>query len=937
MMREGRCARSAQSLEQDNNSPSQVLFVGADNPLYSYRFHQESLVAGLSSPGIGSGLQINDIITKLMQAESAPLADFDKKTADISVKVSAFGNLSGALSSFQGSLSSLSTLSAFQAMDAKSSAESVLTASATAKATPGNYKINVTQVAQSQTLASTVGYKTATTTIGTGDKTKITFQLGTVTGGIFGMSGSTLGAGVLTGGITPGGLTINGTAIATDSSTRSARALADAINAKTSTTGVSAKAAPTKSAATLFGSGGATTFGAIDTSGGGTYSLSIGGVQIASQAAGVAAGAGIDAAALDAALTPGGSVAQSLANANITVTGSAADGTLQFTNADGANIAISETVTGAVSGGLGKNSATANTGYTTTAMSNIILESTNGSQITIAGTNPAAAGLTAGTGGDYSGASFAIDADRTSGSVTIDATNNTLAGIRDAINKGNFGVTASIVSDGSKDTPQHLVLTSTATGASSTMKISLSGVSGSTPDPALGALLGYDPAGTQGMSQKAAAMDTLANVNGINVTSSSTSLSNAVEGMTFDVQTAGTASVNVSRNTSKVTQSVNDFVKAYNELNSQIKSLSGYDADNKTGGPLLGDSTVQGLQADLRRQMSQQLTGLKGSLTSLGQIGIAFQKDGTLSVDSSKLNKAMSSNFNDVAGLFAAIGKTSDPDISFVSSTTNTKAGDYAINITQAATQATMTSAAPLAADTVIDTDTQWTVTLNDTTPSNASNTATISLAAGTYSPTELAKLMQSAINGASAFSTASSTVTVSVNDDGTLKLLSNKYGSKSNITLSDSNGTSVSSIFGGAAATTGMDVAGTIGGFAASGDGQILTGSAGAPTEGLKLEVKGTTTGIRGDIGFSQGYAYQLNTLASGYLGNKGILTSRTSGLNQSLKDIQKDKDAFNLKLVDIEARYRKQYTALDTAVASMNATMSYLTQQLAQISANG
>src|SRR6185295_2652983 len=143
----------------------------------------------------------------------------------------------------------------------------------------------------------------------------------------------------------------------------------------------------------------------------------------------------------------------------------------------------------------------------------------------------------------------------------------TLAGIRDAINKGNFGVPASIVSDGSKDTPQHLVLTSTATGASSAMKMSLSGVSGSTPDAALGALLGYDPAGTQGMSQTAAAMDTLANVNGINVTSSRTSLSNAVEGLTFDVQTAGTASVNVSRNTSKVTQSVNDFVKAYNELN----------------------------------------------------------------------------------------------------------------------------------------------------------------------------------------------------------------------------------------------------------------------------------------------------------------------------------------------------------------------------------
>lgn len=893
-------------------------------------------MAGISSPGLGSGLPINDIISKLMAAESAPLADFDKKSAAISVKVSAFGNLSGALSAFQSSLSSLSTLSAFQAMDAKSSAESVLTATASAKASPGNYKINVTQVAQAQTLASNVGYKTQTTTIGAGTKTKITFQLGTVSGGMFGMSGTQLGAGVLTGGITPGGLTINGTTISTDSSTRSARALADAINAKSSTTGVSAKAAPTKTSETLFGSGGTSNFGAVDTSGGGTYSLTIGGVQIASQAAGVAAGAGVDAASIDAALAPGSSVSQALANANITVTGSAADGTLQFTNADGANIAISETVTGSVNGGIGKNSSTASTGYVTTAMSNIILESSNGSQITVGGTNPAAAGLTAGTGGDYTGATFAVDGDRTSGSVTIDATNNTLAGIKDAINKGNFGVTASIISDGSKDAPQRLVLTSTATGASSTMKISLGGFDGNPPDPALAALMGYDPSGTQNMSQKASAMDTLASVNGINVTSSSTSLSNAVEGMTFDVTAAGSASVNVSRNTSKITDSVNAFVKAYNDLNSQIKSLSGYNADDKSAGPLLGDSTVQGLQADLRRQMSQQLTGLKGGLTSLSQVGISFQKDGTLSVDSSKLNKALTSNFNDIAGLFAAIGKTSDPDISFVSSTSNTKAGDYAINITQAATQSTMVSASALAAETVIDADTQWTVTLNDTQPSKASNTATITIPAGSYTPEELAKVMQSAINGANAFSTAGSTVTASVNDDGTLKLLSNKYGSKSNITISDSTGTTVASIFGGNKATDGLDVAGTIGGYAATGDGQTLTGSPGAPTEGLKVEVKGTATGSRGDIGFSQGYAYQLNTLASGYVGTKGILTNRTSGLNQNLKDIQKDKDAFNLKLVDIEARYRKQYTALDTAVASMNTTMSYLTQQLAQLSAN-
>jgi flagellar hook-associated protein 2 len=316
-------------------------------------------------------------------------------------------------------------------------------------------------------------------------------------------------------------------------------------------------------------------------------------------------------------------------------------------------------------------------------------------------------------------------------------------------------------------------------------------------------------------------------------------------------------------------------------------------------------------------------------LTTLGQVGIAFQKDGTLSVDSSKLNKALSSNFNDIAGLFAAIGKTSDADISFVSSTAASKAGDYGINITQAATQATLTSSAALADSTVIDADTKWTFTLNGIASS-------VNLAAGSYSKTQLATMMQSAINGVSAFSTGGNTVSVAVNDDGTLKLNSTKYGAKSNLTLTSDTGTGVADIFGAATPSTGVDVAGTIGGFSATGDGQFLTGAAGAPIEGLKLEVKGTAIGVRGDIGFSQGYAYQLDTMAAGFLGSKGILNSRTSGLNSSVKDIEKQKTAFSQRLVDIEARYRKQYTALDTLIASMNTTSSFLTQQLASLSAN-
>jgi len=889
---------------------------------------------GISSPGIGSGIDVNTIVSKLMAVESAPLNDFDKKSASYLAQVSAFGNLSGALGTFQGALSGLTSVSSFQSLVSTPSDSTVISATANSTAQAGNYRISINQLAQAQTLGSG-GYKSTTAAIGLGAKTTINFALGTVSGGSFGLAGTALGASLSSGGLSTGSLSLNNTVIATDGTTRSARLLADAINAKSTTTGVSAKPSATLTSATLFGASGASSYGDVDTSAGGSYALSVGGVEIAAQASGVASGAGLTAAALDTALASG-AISRALADANITVSGTAADGTLQFSNADGSNIAVTEVVTGSVTGGI-DNSGTANVGSATTAVGSIALVSADGSPITVGGTNPAGAGFTAGTGGSYLGASFTADATRTSGNIVIDSSNNTLQGILEAINKGNFGVTASIVSDGSTGTgatPNHLILTASATGVSSTMKISLAGSGGNPPDPALEALLGYDPAGVQNLSQKAAAADTRATVNGIAVTSSGTSIGGAIAGVNISALKVGSSTLNVSKDSSTLTTSVNGFVKAFNELSGQITSLGGYNADTKSGGPLLGDTTLRNLQAGIRRQLSTSITGLRGTnLTNLSQIGISFQKDGSLTLDNAKLQKAVNNNFNDIAGLFAAVGRGTDPDVKFASSGTKTQAGDYALNITQLATQGKLQGTQVLPAETTIDADTTWSVTLNDTTPATLANTATISLPAGTYNPSQLATLLQSSINGVSAFANAGATVTATIGDDGKLKLESTRYGAKSNIHVANATGTDISAVFGSGSSVDGLDVAGTIGGYTATGDGQTLTGAAGAPVEGLKLTVTGDAVGNRGTFGFSQGYAYQLNALAATYLGAKGAITSRTTGLNSSVKDITKQRDAFSARLTDIEARYRKQYTALDTSIASMNKTASFLTQQFAAL----
>jgi flagellar hook-associated protein 2 len=886
---------------------------------------------GLSSAGIGSGLDVEGLVSKLMAAEAAPLNNYDKKAAGVQSQIAAYGKLSGAIGAFQGAVSSLSTASTFRALSATSGDESILTASASSTASPGNYKINVTQLAQSQSL-TTAGKASTTAMIGGGATTVLTFQFGTVSGGSYGVAGSALGAPVATSGIANGSLTINGTAIATGGNTRSARELAAAINAQTEKTGVTASAGTTSTAAGLFGSGGASSFGTVTAGTGSSYSLTVGGVELAALG-GASTATQIGAADIDGALTGTNPTTEALASAGITFTGKAVDGTLRFSAADGSDITVTETVTGSgVKGGLRTGAAATNAGSTSTATAGVSLSSSSGTSILVGGSNPALAGLSAGTQGSYLGASFAQDGAQASGTVTLAAGDQSLAGIRDAINKANFGVTASIVSDGS-DSPYHLVITSNKTGASSAMKIGTDGA-----DPAIASLLGYDPGGVQALTQTSAAQSTLMSVNGIQVSSNSTDVTGAVEGLTISVADIGNTTLNVTRDTGSVTSAINNFVKAYNTLNSTMAGLTAYNADTKTAGPLQGDSTVRGIQSQLRASLGKAVQGLGGGLTTLSQVGVAFQKDGSLALDSGKLNKAMTDNFSDIAGLFAAIGQASDGMVSVAGSSAKTQAGNFPVYISRMATQGTVTTTNVLQPSTVIDPNTTWTVTLNQTDPVTASKVQNIAIPAGTYDQKQLAAMLRAAINGDSDFSGAGDAVETSVGIDNRLAISSSKYGQASNIAIDYVTGTRPDDIFGGftTAAATGMDVAGTIGGVTATGNGQTLTGMSGSPVDGLQLKISGGTQGDRGSVSFSQGYAYQLNSLAAGFIGTDGMITSKTTGLNGTVTSIQKQKDAFNVRLTAIEARYRTQFTTLDTMLSSMQTTQSYLTQQLAAISAN-
>lgn len=521
--------------------------------------------------------------------------------------------------------------------------------------------------------------------------------------------------------------------------------------------------------------------------------------------------------------------------------------------------------------------------------------------------------------GKYTGATFT-----SSGSgiktVTIDATNNSLRGIRDAINTANIGITATIINDGGTS-PYRLALTSGNSGQSNSIKISVTG------DAALAALLAHDPAGlpaAQNFTETAAAQNAAFTVDGVAISKTSNTVSDVIGGVTLSLlkTTASPVTVDVALDSATVKSAVEKFAKSYNDLNKTLADLSSYNSATRQGATLQGDATVRSLQNQMRGILNTPVGSVAGAYSTLSQIGVSFQKDGSLAVDSAKLNSAIASHPGDIADLFAAVGKPSDSLVSYTSATGTTKPGSYSLTVTQLATQGNLVGGATAGLTISGGVNDAMTVAVDGTS-------AAITLAAGTYTAAALATEVQSKINGADALLAAGKTVAVT-QAAGVISITSGSYGASSSVAVT---GNGASSLLGASpVATGGLDAAGTLGSSTLTGSGQTLTSIVG-DSSGISFRVLGGATGSRGTINYSQGYAYLLNNLSTSTLASDGQLNSRTSGLGDSIKDIGKQRDALAQRLAITEKRYRAQFTALDAMLSSMNSTSTFLTQQLSTI----
>jgi len=224
--------------------------------------------------------------------------------------------------------------------------------------------------------------------------------------------------------------------------------------------------------------------------------------------------------------------------------------------------------------------------------------------------------------------------------VTVDDTNNTLQGIRDAINRANAGVTATIIQDGSAS-PYRLVLTSSESGTANALSITNN--------------LKNKPGTALTFSRTVSADNAALQINGINIINSSNTVTDAIEGVTLNLRAAsGSAVVTVGRDLDSIVAALKDFASKYNDVVSYISSQFTYSATDKKAGLLAGDFTLRRAQGMISSTLMGTINSDGAALRLLSQVGLKRNSDGTLTVDEAKLEQALESDFRGTAHVFLA-------------------------------------------------------------------------------------------------------------------------------------------------------------------------------------------------------------------------------------------------------------------------------------------
>jgi flagellar hook-associated protein 2 len=265
--------------------------------------------------------------------------------------------------------------------------------------------------------------------------------------------------------------------------------------------------------------------------------------------------------------------------------------------------------------------------------------------------------------------------------IAIGTGNDSLTGLAAAINATNTGttpsgVTATIVNDSSGARIVIKGQTGAANGFSLTPNSDASG------DLTRFAYAANPAVAGSSMTQAQSAQDAIIRMDGVDSSHSSNTISDLLSGVTLNLVSArvgATVSLGLTRPTEAITQAVNDYVAAYNSLKSELADATAVGSGGSGQGPLYGNSAIRQMQSQLAKITSTALSSYPNGPQTLAEIGVSTGQDGTLSVDSTKLAKALATYPDAVEAMFNPTQRSDTPLLKITSAMGATKPGTYTI------------------------------------------------------------------------------------------------------------------------------------------------------------------------------------------------------------------------------------------------------------------
>jgi flagellar hook-associated protein 2 len=314
-------------------------------------------------------------------------------------------------------------------------------------------------------------------------------------------------------------------------------------------------------------------------------------------------------------------------------------------------------------------------------------------------TNLAVASTTAPVFSGNGPATFAIEGtDGVTKQITLTSGQNNINALAAAINAAGvadpnvpgsvgLGVTATVVNTGSGPDPYELILQSSKTGvgtagANLTIADVTAGGAVNTLGIAAGTLSSDGSSIASGGTQSnQAAQNAQFSLDGIQLTRTSNTVTDAVNGVTFNLlqgNQTGTTTLTVAPDTSTASQSLQAVVSAYNTL------IGTYNTDTTGSGPLAGNMTA----TSLMYQITSALTGAPAGLAvtsaynSASSVGLSVNQDGTLTLDTTAFQDAFQADPNDVQNVFATSATSTNGVVSLATAGSGTATGAIGFNIT---------------------------------------------------------------------------------------------------------------------------------------------------------------------------------------------------------------------------------------------------------------